>query len=214
MARSGMADIITQVRQLAAVGTADYTVPATSGTTYWTDDQVQTILDRVRVEIWDEIIPYVPTVNSGGTTVYTDYRIPWTWLEQTTGGTEIFYLRDTTGARIGTADYTIDYAYGRVTFGADQAGSVRYVTARSYDVYEAAAMVWETKAAHVALKFDFTADGASFQASQERKAYLDMARQMRSQSNSGGISTARMVRDDVNNVDWPDYGVKATRITF
>lgn len=210
MARTGMAEIITQVRQLAAAGSADYTA---ANVTYWSDDQLQTILDRTRVEIWDEQIPYVPTVDGGGTTVYTEYRVPWTWLEQTTGGTAIFYLRDTTGARIGTADYTIDYAYGRVTFGADQGGSVRYVTARSYDVYEAAAVVWETKAAHVALKFDFDADGASFKASQERQAYLDMARQMRSQSNSGGMSTSRLVRDDVNNVDW-QTGVKATRVTF
>lgn len=210
-ARSGMADIITQVRQLAAAGTADYAV---AGATYWTDDQLQTILDLTRIEVWDEPIPYVSKRNSGGTIVYTDYRIPWTWLEQTTGGTTIFYLSDSTGARIGTANYTVDYAYGRVTFGADQAGSVRYVTARSYDVYEAAAVVWETKAAHVAQKFDFSADGASFKASQQRTAYLASAQQMRSQSKSGGISTVRLGRDDVNNVDWADSGVKATRVTF
>lgn len=209
-ARSGMADIITQVRQLAATGTADYTVGAT---TYWSDDALQTILDRTRVEIWDEPIPYVQTVNSGGTTVYLDYRIPWTWLESTTGGTSVFYLRDTTGARIGTANYMVDYAYGRVTFGADQHGSVRYVTARSYDVYEAAAQVWETKAGHVAMKFDFDADGASFKASQESKAYMAMAKQMRSMSNSGGMSTGRLVRDDVNNRDYFD-GPRATRVTF
>jgi hypothetical protein len=210
-ARSGMADIISQVRQLASAGTADYAV---AGSTYWSDDQLQTILDRVRLEVWEETVPYVPTLNSGGTTVYTDYRIPWTWLESTTGGTAIFYLSDSTGARIGTANYTVDYQYGRVTFGADQHGSARYVTARSYDVYEAAARVWEQKAGHVAEKFDFTADGASFKIGEQRKAYLDMARHMRSQSNSGGMKVSRLNRDDVNNE--PDmYGaVKATKITF
>lgn len=209
-ARSGMADIIAQVRQLAAAGTADYTA---AGQTYWSDDALQTILDRTRVEVWDEYVPYVQTVNSGGTTVYLDYRIPWTWLEATTGGTTVFYLRDSTGSRIGTADYTVDYANGYVTFGADQHGSVRYVTARSYDVYEAAAQVWEAKAGHVALKFDFEADGASFKASQERAAYMAMAKQMRSQSNSGGVKTGRLVRDDVNNMDYYE-GPKATRVTF
>jgi len=206
-----MADIISQVRQLAAAGTADYTV---AGSTYWTDDQVQTILDRVRVEVWDEGVPYVPQINSGGTTVYTEYRLSHTWWEQTTGGTSIFYLRDSTGARIGTANYTVDYAYGRVTFGADQHGSARYVTGRSYDVYEAAARIWEAKAGHVADRFDFTADGASFKASQLTAQYMAMARQMRSQSNSGGVSTARLVRDDVNNADWPEPKVGTFRVTY
>lgn len=210
-ARSGMADIISQVRQLANTGTADYTVGTVS---MWSDDALQTILDRVRVEFWDESVPYVPTVNSGGTTEYKEARLPGTWWEQTTGGTSIFYLRDSTGARIGTANYTIDYQYGRIAFGADQVGSARYVTGRSYDVYEAAARVWEQKAAHVADQFDFSADGASFKNSQRVKQYMDMARMMRSQSSSGGVSSVRLGRDDVNEMDWPETSVRATRVTF
>ena len=194
MARSGMAEIIAQVRQLASCGASDYTA---GGITYWEDDQIERHLDRVRVELWDEPIHPVPLVNSGGTTVYTEYRTTRTWLEQTTGGTSIFYLRDSTGARIGTANYTVDYADGRVTFGADQAGSVRYLTARSYDVYEAAARVWESKAGHVAERFDFTADGASFQASQLRQNYLAEADRMRRQSPMGGIRNGKLVRSDL-----------------
>jgi hypothetical protein len=206
-----MAEIISQVRQLAAAGTADYVV---AGSTFWSDDQLQTILDRVRVEVWDEGVPYVPQINSGGTTEYTEYRLNRTWWEQTTGGTSIFYLRDSTGARLGTATYTVDYAYGRVTFGADQHGSVRYVTGRSYDVYEAAARIWEAKAGHVADRFDFTADGASFKASQLTSQYMSMARQMRNQSNSGGVSTTRLVRDDVNNAAWPEPTTGTFRVTY
>ena len=189
-----MAAIVEQVRQLATAGTGDYTV---NGVSYWTNDQIEAWLDRTRVELWDEYTTVVPTVNSGGTTVYTDYRIGRSWLEATTGGSAIFYLTEADGTRIGSANYSIDYATGRVTFTSDQAGSVRYVTARSYDVYEAAARIWEAKAAHVADRFDFTADGASFRASQLMQQYLAMAQQMRGQSNSGGVRTARMVRDDV-----------------
>lgn len=212
-ARLGMADIITQVRQLAACGSADYAVPATGGITYWTDSQLQTYLDRGRVELWDEPIQPVPVTNAGGTVEYRDYRIGYTWLEQTTGGTAVFYLRDATGARLGTTEYSIDYANGLVTFAEDQRGSARYVVGRSYDVYAAAASVWEAKAGHVAQRFDFSADGASFKASQLRASYLDMARQMRSQSNSGGLTHSRLVRDDLNEFD--DYGVgRAARIVF
>jgi hypothetical protein len=210
-ARSGMADIISQVRQLSATGTADYTVGTA---TYWSDDALQTILDRVRVEIWHEPIPYVEQYTSSGSVTYTEYRIPWTWLEQTSGGTSIFYLQDATYAVLGTANYTADYQYGRVSFAANQHGSVRYLTGRSYDVYEAAARVWEQKAGHVAMKYDFTADGASFKASQERTSYLEMARQMRSQSSNGGLRSARMVRDDVNNQDEVGAAVKGFHIVY
>ncbi len=210
-ARSGMAEIITQVRQLAAVGEDDYII---AYSTYWSDDQLQTVLDRVRVEIWREPVQPIPLLNTGGTTEYKEYRLPWTWLEQTTGGSVIFTLTNASGALIGTANYTVDYQYGRVSFGATQAGSARYVTARSYDVYEAAARVWEQKAGHVAQKYDFSADGASFKASQERANYLAMAQQMRSQSNSGGLTTGRMQRDDVTTVDWPDSGPKSFHVTY
>lgn len=194
MARSGMANLITTVRQLAACGSADYTA---AGSTWWTDDQIQAHLDRTRTEIWDELLGAVPSVNSGGTVTYLDYRLPYGNLEQTTGGTAIFYIRDGTGARLGTSTYTADYDNGRVTFGADQHGSARYVTARSYDVYEAAARIWESKAAHVAERYDFTADGASFSASQLRAQYLDMARAMRVQSSTGGVRVSRLVRPDI-----------------
>ncbi len=211
-ARSGMAEIITQVRQLASVGTADYT--AAGSTTFWSDDQLQTILDRVRVELWREPVQAIPILNTGGTTEYKEYRINRTWLEQTTGGTAIFFLTNTAGSVIGTANYTVDYTYGRVTFGTTQAGSIRYVTGRSYDVYEAAARVWESKSAHVADQFDFSADGASFHNSQRVKHYMSMAQLMRGQSNSGGLTHARMERDDVTTIDWPDSGVKSTHVTF
>lgn len=210
-ARSGMADIITQVRQLAAAGTADYTI---AGSTHWSDDHLQTVLDRVRVEVWREPVQPIPILNTGGTTEYKEYRLPWTWLEATTGGSAIFTLTNASGALIGTANYTVDYQYGRVTFGATQAGSARYVTARSYDVYEAAARVWEQKAGHVALKYDFSADGASFKASQERANYMAQAQAMRALSNSGGLTTGRMQRDDVTTVDWPGSLPKSFHVTY
>lgn len=211
-ARSGMAEIINQVRQHAACGTADYSVPATGGIAYWTDDQLQRYLDGVRISLWEEPIQPIPQTNAGGTAEYKEYQVGHLYLEQTTGGTSIFYLTDATGARIGTANYTIDYLTGQITFAADQHGSARYVTGRSYDVYEASARVWEAKAGHVAQRFDFSADGASFKAGQLRTSYLDMARQMRSQSNSGGMGHARMERDDVNNCD--EDQPRSFRVTY
>ena len=68
-------------------------------------------------------------------------------------------------------------------------------------MYAAAADVWGQKAGHVADRFDFTADGASFKASQLVEQYNRMATQMRRSASfgaGGGISTVTMFRDDVN----------------
>src|SRR5690349_12773652 len=103
MARSGMDSVIAQVRQLSAAGTGDYTV---AGLSYWTDDQLQTHLDRTRAELWAEPLEVIPRQTGPGTVVYTEFRSAYAWFEKTTGGTAIFYVTDSTGATIGTANYT------------------------------------------------------------------------------------------------------------
>ena len=195
-ARTGMTSLIQRVRDLTSTGTADYTVGATA---YWTDDQIQAALDRTRADVLDEPLSTVPTVNSGGTVEYTIYESMWRNLETTTGGTAIHYLRDGTGARVGTALFTADYDRGRYTFAASTGGSTLYLNARTYDLWGAAADIWRQKAAHVADRFDFTADGASFKASQLVAQYTDMARRAEAKATFGGESahSVTMFRDDV-----------------
>jgi hypothetical protein len=191
-----MASLIQRVRDLTSTGTADYTVGATA---YWTDDQIQAALDRTRADVMDEPLSTVSTVNSGGTVEYTIYQSMWRNLETTTGGTAIHYLRDGTGARVGTALFTADYDRGRYTFAASTGGSTLYLNARTYDLWGAAADIWRQKAAHVADRFDFTADGASFKASQLVAQYTDMARRAEAKATFGGESarSVSMFRDDV-----------------
>jgi hypothetical protein len=200
-ARVGMADLITRVRQLSNVGTGDYTIAAT---TYWSDDHVQALLDENRMEVYDELLTSIRQLDSGGTARYYDFHSAYTNYERTTGGTAVFYIRDSQGARLGTADYTADYANGVIVFGPDQAGSARYVTGRSYDVYGAAAMVWEAKAAQVADRFDFRADGAQFDVSQLVKQYEMQAKRMWARSTMGGIGSTRMERSDVKPNQYTD----------
>ena len=201
MARSTMADLITRVRALASVGTADYTL---SGSTYWTDDQIQAVLDRYRLDFADDQLRSMREYDAGGTARYYTHTTIYSNLEATSGGSTVLYIRDSTGARAGTTAWTADYNAGRFTFTADTAGTVYYLTGRSYDVYAAAAELWETKAAHVAERFDFTADGASFKASQLISQYEKMAARCASQSSMGGITVSTFYRDDVNTVGtWP-----------
>lgn len=195
-ARTGMTSLIQRVRDLTSTGDGDYTVSAAA---YWTDDQIQAALDRSRADVMDERLSVVSSVNAGGTAEYLIYQSEWRNLESTTGGTAIHYLRDATGARVGTALFTADYAAGRYTFATSTSGSTLYLNARSYDLYAAAADIWRQKAAHVADRFDFTADGASFKASQLVAQYTDMAKRAESRATFGGESarSVTMYRDDV-----------------
>jgi len=193
-ARDGMDTLIQQVRDYAACGTADYSVGSTA---YWTDDQLQAQLDMNRSSVRDEQLTRIATVASDGTTEYYEYRSTNDHYEETTGGTAVFYLRLADGSRVGENDYTPDYTNGRITFDADTGGSVVYLTGESYDVHGAAANVWDLKAAHVAHRYDFEADGAAFQVSQMVAQYKDQARQLRSMSPGSGTKSHTMKRSDI-----------------
>lgn len=193
-----MADLIAEVRNLSAASTAEYSIGAIA---YWTDDQIQGVLDANRKDIVDEALYGQVEYDNTGQPVYHEYRSQYRWLEETVGGTAIFYLRDSAGPRVGTADYTVDYRSGRVSLIPNTMGTVYYMTGRTYDVYAAAASIWRTKAAHVAQRFDFSADGASFKASQLRSQYLDMANELDKKATFGentGVRSVTMYRDDVS----------------
>lgn len=189
MSRSTLAEPIARVRELAAAGTADYS-----------DDAIQTVLDRNRLDFADDALAPLRE-NNGGTPVYYVYQAHFRNLEATDGGTAVLYIRDSSGARVGTASYSVLTEAGRVTFLANTDGTAYYLTGRSYDVYAAAAEVWRMKAAAVAGRFDFTADGASFKASQLIDQYNQMADQCSSLATFGygaaGLRSSTMVRDDL-----------------
>lgn len=196
-ARSTMYSLIRRVRDLTTAGVADYSVGAV---TYWSDDQIQDALDRNRLDVIDEPLSPLSTVNAGGTTEYKHYQSQYPNWEQTSGGTAVYVLRDGTGVRVGTASYTPDYERGRIEFASSvTGGSVLYLSGQVYDVYAAAGDVWRQKAAHVAERFDFSADGASFKASQLIAQYERMARSMEGKASFGesGVKTVSMYRDDV-----------------
>lgn len=195
MARATLAGPIARVRELAAAGTADYT-----------DDAVEAVLDRNRCDFADDRLVPLHETDSGGTVRYYVHRSAYRNLEATDGGSAVLYVRNASGTRAGTADYSVDEAAGRVTFAADTAGSAYYLTGRSYDVYAAAAEIWRMKAAAVAERFDFSADGASFKASQLIDQYNRMADQCSGMATFGagaaGLRTSTMVREDLAPDVW------------
>lgn len=184
MARDGMANPILKLRELTNAGTADY---ALAGVTYWSDNQLQSMLDRCRTDIFSERLEVVPTI-TGGTTHYYDYYATPREYEQ---GTAVFQVTDSLGNAVAP---TINYEMGHLSFGGvDQGGTVYYLTARAFDLNAAAAQVWRSKAAHVADAYDFSADGHSMSRSQMVKHYREMAQLYAGQAQPTAV---RMQRSD------------------
>jgi len=167
-ARDGMTNLIAELRGLTAAGTADYSLGTVS---YWTDDHLQNALDRFRKDIHRESLTPVYSYN-GGNVEYKEYRSRFKNLES---GTAAFDIELSTGTNAGTADYSVDYTRGVVTFSADQGGTAWYLNARSYDLNASAAYVWRQKAAHVSSYYDVSTDGHSLKRSQMTKHFNDMA---------------------------------------
>ena len=190
MARSTLAQLITDVRGLTFAGTAEYTLGAT---VYFSDDHIQRHLDAHREDIWNVPLRAIARPIGGGSVAYYDHEVGYGNLEATSAGTAIFTVRDSLGATIGTASYSVDYQRGMVTFVTDTAGSARYADARTYNVYAAAADLLESWAAREALSFDIQTEDQRLTRSQKQKQLLAMASEYRAQA---GLMTVQMVRSD------------------
>jgi hypothetical protein len=172
-ARSTMADLIVNLRSLTNAGANEYQV---AGNPFWTDKQLQTVLDRHVTYIRDEILRPFDTLESGGSVSYYDYQSKYRFLESTSGGTSRFTVKNETYAAIGTAAYTVDYPRGLITFGTTTAGLTRYLTGYSYDLNAAAADVWSQKAAHYVTAYDVSTDNHNLRRSQIIQNCLTMAK--------------------------------------
>lgn len=190
-ARDGMANPILMLRAMAEAGTAEYTL---SGTTYFTDDQLQTVLDQNRTDHYFVQLGMEPREGSSNDTTYHDYYFPGGYWEEAAGGTAVWLVQDSTGADAGTGNYTVNYQAGHVRFTADTEGTVYYLTGRKFDLNRAAAQVWRQKASNVAARYDVRTDNHDLKRSQLFKHFIDMAVQYERDSAARFV---RMVRDDV-----------------
>ena len=191
MARTGMQTLIDTVRGYANAAPDEWTISTdTSLIEYWSDEEIQRVLDRHKREYIHELMDAQPTYESG-TTVFKQYLLGATNVE---GGTVVFRVEDTAGTVSG---YTVDYTRGIVTFSTDQSGKAFYWSGFAYDLDAAAADIWRMKASHVAGLVDFSTDGHSIKRSQQAQQYLTMAGYYQQRSASEGVTTAKIVRDDL-----------------
>jgi hypothetical protein len=175
-ARTGLTNLISELRGMCNAGTADYIV---AGAAYWTDDQLQTTLDRHRREVIEEPL-YSIGENEGGTSITKRYYSHCGNYEQTTGGTAVFVVKDSSWNAVGTALYSADYQRGEILFTQNTAGSVYCLTGRSYDLNAAAADVWERKASQVtSAAYSWSTDNMRVDKSKLRGEAVEMARYYR-----------------------------------
>lgn len=196
-ARSGMADIIAELRMLASAGTADYSL---AGADFWTDAQLQTILDRNAWKMEAEPMTPSPTYLNGGVE-YVNYYVGRGWLEQSTGGTAVFIVMDSDWTPISSADYSVDYNIGQVTFGTDTESAIRLVTCVSYDMNASAAEVWRKKAAHFHSAVNFSTDNHRIDREQMYLHCIDQAQFYETISQSASDSADLVRGDDILNFE-------------
>lgn len=194
-ARTGMSNLITKLRGMTAAGTADYTV---NGAAYWTDEQLEDVLDENSLRIKTEALISDPDT-SGATDVYKEYTWQYGDVEEVTSGSARWRVELSDGSIVGTATYSADYRQRRITFTNDTQGSAIYLSYYRYDLHGAAADVWDQKAAQVASRFDLETDNHNMKRSQLYAQYTKEAARHRAKAMNlakSGMDTGRIIRDD------------------
>ena len=180
--RTGMSDLVQTVRELSNAGTSEMTVGTV---TYFSDDHIQASLDNHRRDFQFENMEVYPE-QAVGSIVYKEFHTE-PYVEAGTN----FYLQTTGGTVVGTALYSVDYTRGVITFTNDTVGTSFYASGRTYDVYSAAADIWDRKAANVANQVDWSSDNHSVKNSQVFQFYQKQASDMRSMGKQNTVSIFR-----------------------
>ena len=193
-ARTGMAGIITRVREMCELGTADYSI---AGAGYWSDAQIQSVLDQVKTYRASVLLTARPRPLLSDNE-YLRYELELDEpVEGTPSGTPYFGLSLSSGEGVpadGTPSWTYDENDMAVTFGQDTEGTAYYWTGYSYAINEAARTIWLRKAGHYVTAVNFAADGARFDRGDLQAHCLKMADSF---AKERGITVSEFERSDL-----------------
>ena len=174
--RTGMTALVSEVRAMTGAGTAD-----------WSDDQVQTFLDRTREDYLRAPVTFIPR-QEPGSVVYRTFYLP---APMETGTALV--LTESGGGTIGTADYSIDADTGLGEFGTSHAAPV-YADVRVYDPNLAGANLLEQWAGAVAIdSWGLTQDQQTLSRRERVDALMAAAKRLRARVKP---RKARLVRKD------------------
>lgn len=190
--RTGMVELVALLRRLTRARENEYSIGEDS---YWSDEQLQDVLDRYRNTI--RRLSLVPSRDYiEGVWVSLDYELPANLRNLERAGVNSgWVLRDTGGFTVSEDDYTVDWNAGIITFDEDTNNAYYYLDARAYDVYGAAVEVVEGKIAFLSNKVDWASDNHRISASQEAKSYMALLAELRRKA-GGSLRSLRMIRVD------------------
>ncbi|HSC20598.1 MAG TPA: hypothetical protein VLC07_02620 [Solirubrobacterales bacterium] len=179
-----MSEIVDELRRMCAVEEAQYTV---AGTAYWSDDQLQAVLDRhVSAQFLQAPVERIRTLDAGNRWVVMNGEV------SVSGALDIEAAKVTDSAGREVEDTTF-HSDGRIEFATDQSTYFLYLTGLAYDLNGAAADVLTDWAAAVKGGYDVTVDGQQMTRSQRHTQLLEQAKAFRSRAIVGSV---RMRRGD------------------
>lgn len=193
-ARTGVQYIVNEVRRISGAGTAEFTVDSTS---YFSDDDIERILDSRRARLARHMVVFEPELSDGGgTTVYKRARIGYGWIEDIGAGD--FSITDSQGSAIGTGSYTLSPEDGYIVFDSDQAGSLRYITGWVHNPYKAAVDVLVSWSMHLSQQPDFETDNMKVTRSRKNEALRKQIDDLKKIAGMAPkIETVKMSRPDM-----------------
>jgi hypothetical protein len=187
-----MAYLIDRVRLLCG------DVVTTSSAPRFSDKQIQDALDRYREDVRYLELREEPTYQASPTaTVWLDYYDDGRGDWETDAVLQRYDWTPLTPA-------TSDYLVGHWTFSSSVNPPV-VITGKSYDVHLAAATLCETWASSFGQLYDFTADGATFNRSQQAKGLRDLANSLRMKARPRMAAVGRADGTTGSWKRWPGY---------
>lgn len=188
--RSGMTQIVNDLRNLTDTALAQYQV---NGVDYWTDEQLQGVLDENVFIHSDTPLTPKPMMYDGTLQVrdfYLPKSVPRT-LELVVHPEPTVEIPDPdpipqnewrlqvvdTMGNVITTDYTYYPAQGLFRFDTDIGTSkALYIRGYGFNLYIVASKVWEMKAGHTATLVEFKAGQTTVKEQQEHQHCLNMAK--------------------------------------
>lgn len=178
--RNGMVNHILELRRMTDASATEVKI---NNVQYWTDDQLQSILDVYRHDVLDlSLLP--ASQREAGTDVTYRYYIPdevGAWIEN---DATVFSVVDENG--VAQTDYTYDGINRYILFSANTSGATRLLRCRFFDMRLAAARVWFEKAGHRVALIDWKAGGQNLNEDQEYQHCMAM---FVAYSGSGGVKS-------------------------
>lgn len=190
MARTGMLNAIKQLRLMTDTAVNEVAI---NDVWYWSDDQLQDILDR-HARYVDDVALFATPITDDGVTTYTKYFFKnylGSWFDEDT-----IVVVNNRGTIAPTN--AIDYKGKQVTFVANTLGYDYFIRGRVLNMNAAAAEVWQRKADHRTQLIDWKDGTHTLNEDQEYQHILERIQHYQ----GGGIKTVQLMRSGYAPRDW------------